>query len=93
MDEKEEAKAYLNEITKKYPIGVYRHYKGGEYVLYSASINEADLTPLFHYYSILKKIRWTRECENFIENIPNIGSRFTFLRKATHSELRDANNG
>lgn len=71
-------------------LGVYRHYKGGLYTVFSTSIDEATLEPLVHYYSHAKRTRWTRTLRNFQETIKNdTGNvpRFEFTSVASVSEL------
>lgn len=68
------------------PVGVYTHRKGGEYILYSHSLDESSLRPLVHYYSVTKANRWTREV--VVWNEPVDGRpRFWFIRPATKDEL------
>ena len=78
--------------------GVYRHYKGGEYILYSASCDEATGVHLVHYYSIARLTRWTRNLTHFFGTLRRDDSspgggllapepRFTWVRYATDEEL------
>jgi len=66
------------------PIGVYRHYKGGMYIVYAMSLEEETLKPLVHYYSISHRTRWTRFMENFQS------PRFEYDRAASVNELLEA---
>jgi len=58
------------------PGEIYRHYKGGLYVVVCRSINEDDLTPLVTYRSNLKGTVWTRTVKNFTENVTDSVPRF-----------------
>lgn len=70
--------------------GLFRHYKGGAYIVYSVSINETDGERMVHYYSIDRKSRWTRTWKNFFSDSPidPTRERFTLMRAATVEELR-----
>jgi len=68
-------------------LGVYRHYKGPEYVLFAVSLMEDTLEPLAHYYSLEKKTRWTRTCENFSQDVTTHVPRFQYVRQATVLEI------
>jgi hypothetical protein len=46
---------------------VYRHYKGGLYVVVAVSLKEDTLEPMITYRSNKKKGCWTRTMENWIE--------------------------
>ena len=89
-DEAQENLAALNLV------GVYRHYKGPLYTVYSVSIHESTLETMVHYYSHEKKSRWTRSYDNFFEVILPKGkkneftSRFTKEREATTQEFLEA---
>lgn len=48
-------------------IGEYEHRKGGRYIVFAHTVDEATLQPLVHYYSIAKKTRWTRTFTSFVE--------------------------
>jgi hypothetical protein len=92
-DTKDRAQENLREVHL--PFGVYRHYKGGLYVLFATSVDESTLAPLVHYYSLEKKTRWTRTRGNFMER--DVGSfddhevpRFTFVRPAETKELYES---
>ncbi len=56
------------------PGEVYRHYKGGLYVVIARSIKEDTLEPLVTYRSNLKGTFWTRTVANFTERVPAGGS-------------------
>ena len=64
---KDKAQADLKALDFK--LGVYRHYKGGLYVVFAVSLDEETLKPLVHYYSLAKETRWTRTLTNFTERI------------------------
>lgn len=66
-------------------LGVYRHYKGGQYIVFCVSLNEATLEQLVHYYSIEERFRWTRTREVFFEMVQDV-PRFTFLRDSSWSD-------
>ena len=90
-DEKDARQADLRSSTLQ--LGVYRHYKGAEYVLFAVSLHEETLEPLVHYYSLEKRTRWTRSWNNFVEVLKDdprgtLG-RFTYVRKATVVEILD----
>lgn len=70
--------------------GVYKHYTGGSYTLYSITIYEETLETTVHYYSHLKKSRWTRTLHNFFERLPSGIERFKKVREATLGELLEA---
>jgi hypothetical protein len=96
-DAKDKSQEHLVYIAKKFPVGVYRHYKGNDYILFAHSINENTLIPLVHYYSIAKKTRWTRDFGNFSQMVKSEaefgdreGPRFRFVRKADSQELLEA---
>jgi len=83
----------LEEISKKYPRGIYVHHKGGLYCLYSMTVHESLLLPLFHYYSLQKKVRWTRDFvawTSIVQRDDQEIPRFKFLRDATRQELLEA---
>lgn len=46
--------------------GVYRHYKGGLYVVTERSVMEDTLVPLVTYRSNARGTSWTRTMENFL---------------------------
>lgn len=86
MDEKDQAQRFLSQ----YPchLGIYRHYKGGLYTLYSYTLDEETLETKVHYYSHAKRTRWTRAQTNFGGSAPSGEPRFNFVRAATVDELR-----
>lgn len=53
------------------PGQIYRHYKGGLYVIVSVSIDEGTLEPLVTYRSNKKGTCWTRTLDNFTEKVCN----------------------
>jgi hypothetical protein len=89
-DEKDAAQAKLARLGPR--LGVYRHYKGPEYVLFALTLKEDTLEPMVHYYSLEKKTRWTRTYEDFTHDIEGNGlsRRFTYVRPATTSEIVQA---
>jgi hypothetical protein len=77
------------------PLGVYRHYKGGEYVLFAVSLMEETLQIMVHYYSVGHGTRWTRALSNWNEQIdvhldPARRSRFEYVRPFTYEEFQVA---
>ncbi len=72
-------------------IGVYRHYKGGVYTVYSTSVDEETGEHLVHYYSHKKKTRWTRKMPNFTGYVKHEDGtkekRFTLIRRADIADL------
>jgi len=92
MENKSDAQTALAECGQQY--GLYRHYKGGYYVMYGKTVNEETLETLVHYYSLEKKTRWTRTLENFtatvyLEERGNM-QRFEYVREASLNELLEA---
>lgn len=86
MDDKDDAQELLHNAGFK--LGIYRHYKGGEYLAYSTSIHEETLEPLVHYYSLLKKKNWTRTLDNFTGHVENLKvKRFVFQSKPSFRQL------
>ena len=79
----------LYSLVEQCPIGVYRHRKGGEYVVFGHTVDEATLAPLVHYYSLTKQTRWTRTIVNFVEDVDG-RPRFERARDATSLELHVA---
>lgn len=51
------------------PGDVYRHYKGGLYVIVGRSIKKDTLDPLVTYRSNAKGTYWTRTLANFTEEV------------------------
>lgn len=71
----------LEAARKKCPLGLYRHYKRGDYILYSVSLRESDMEPVVSYYSIGRMTRWTRPVEEFAATVDSEGGRvFRFER-------------
>jgi hypothetical protein len=89
VDPKDDVQTKLSAIAAQCPIGVYVHRKGGEYVVYSHSLDEGTLQPLVHYYSLTKRTRWTRTVADFTEEVDG-KPRFARVRPPTHLELYDA---
>lgn len=89
-DEKDIAQARLKKLN--IPLGIYQHYNGGFYLVYSVSLLESNLTPLVNYYSMEKKTRWTRTLEDFTKIMyPNDTDqpRFAFMREPTPTEWNE----
>jgi hypothetical protein len=78
--------------------GLWKHYKGGLYIVFSESVDEATGAHLVHYYSIEKRTRWTRTIASFTEPVPveRVGSgllyepRFVRIRLALDDESHQA---
>jgi len=85
-DPKDRSQEHLAGIRDRLPAGVYRHYKGGEYVLFAHSLSENTLLPLIHYYSLSKRTRWTRDVGNWLAAVDG-RPRFSFQRTATREEM------
>jgi hypothetical protein len=75
-------------------LGLYRHYKGGLYVVFAKSVCEATGAALVHYYSLEKRTRWTRTAANFAEKVVidrlqegSPISRFELIRLSSDAEL------
>jgi hypothetical protein len=49
--------------------GIYRHYKGGLYVVIAVSIQEETGEPLVTYRSNARGTFWTRTLQNFQEHV------------------------
>lgn len=80
------AQELLNAASRSNPLGVYRHYRGGEYVLFALTVDEATCAAvLVHYYSIERGFRWTRTLANWLEHVDG-KPRFMWLREATKKE-------
>lgn len=92
MEDKSEAQTALKECRQQY--GLYRHYKGGYYVMYGKTVDEETLETLVHYYSLEKKTRWTRTLENFTAKVyledRKDQQRFEYVREASLNELLEA---
>jgi hypothetical protein len=78
IDAKTKAQMELQSIHL--PLGTYRHYKGGLYVVLTMSLSEDTLLPLVHYYSIDRKTFWTRTYTDFTRRVSEDTERFTFVR-------------
>jgi hypothetical protein len=94
-DEKDVAQTRLKKLDFK--LGIYRHYKGGMYVVFSVSLSEEGLVPLVHYFSLTKKTRWTRTLHDFQDfvypiNQSNNGTtpRFVYVRPTMPAEWKMA---
>lgn len=73
MDDKDEAQEKLR--AKKFPLGIYKHYKGPAYEVTGVSIDESTLAPLVHYTSLSHGTSWTRTLENFTEEVEVDGKK------------------
>lgn len=54
----------------------YLHYKGGEYIVRDATVDEATGATLVHYQSVEFGYRWTRTRMNFEEMVSPVARRF-----------------
>ncbi len=86
-DMKDEAQKALAEARDVR--GVYKHRKGGTYVLYSVTVDEESLETMVHYYSVERGSRWTRPLRVWTEPVEG-HPRFWKVRDATVSELLKA---
>jgi hypothetical protein len=67
-DPKDQAQTVLDGCGIE-PGQVYRHYKGGLYVIVAVAIDEASLEPMVVYRSNRRGTTWIRTLANFIERI------------------------
>ena len=80
-DDKDRAQAKLKECGIKSG-HIFRHYKGGLYVVVAVSLKEDTLEPMITYHSNLKGTTWTRTLDNFTEAITFDGlERYRFTRE------------
>lgn len=74
--------------------GLYRHWKGSLYVVFSESVHEASGDVLLHYYSLEHRTRWTRTLEDFTAIVTLLDAskqaRFVRIREALEAELFQA---
>lgn len=93
-DMKDEAHVRLAAVAKAWPLGIYRHYKRSDYILYSVSVNEATLEPMFHYYSLGHGTRWTRTFADFSSTVKagegHSVPRFSYAGSCTPEQLARA---
>lgn len=77
--------------TDPVKLGIYRHYKGGLYLVFAYSLDESTLTELVHYFSLERKTCWTRRRAEFFEIVMiapgSAAPRFEFTRPATVAEV------
>jgi hypothetical protein len=73
------------ERCEAFQLGVYRHYKGGEYVAFVTSLDEASGEPFVHYYSLSFKKRWTRFMSVFSSRCQHEGPRLEPCRSVSGS--------
>jgi hypothetical protein len=84
-------KAAAQQLLRQNPVkrGIYRHYKGGLYLVFACSLDEASLTELVHYYSLERQTCWTRTRADFFEPVLVDGrmfDRFVYMRRETMAE-------
>ncbi len=90
---KDEAQTRHAAATKAWPLGIYRHYKKSDYILYSASVNEATLETMIHYYSLGRGTRWTRTLADFSSTVTLDGEtvqRFAYVGPCSPEQLARA---
>jgi|ERR1700722_4386748 len=71
-------------------LGIYRHYKGGHYLVFACSLDESSLTELVHYFSQERKSCWTRTRTEFFEDVGDgqlDEPRFVFLCPAAAADV------
>jgi hypothetical protein len=91
MTLKQVAQLELRQGIRHCEVGVYVHYKGGEYIVFAHTVDEDSLALLVHYYSMKRHTRWTRTVKNFCEIIDDKHTpRFRRVRHASLAEWRDA---
>lgn len=73
-------------------LGYWKHRLGGSYIVFATTCNEENGEILVHYYSIVKRTRWSRSKQNFTEQVGDRG-RFEWWRPATLDELAAAASG
>lgn len=75
--------------------GIYRHFKGGYYIVESIASREEDGEEVVVYTSLQNGRVWTRPLSQFIERVPKgkenpTGQAFRFVRVAEfYNQLRD----
>lgn len=92
MTDEAKEKAQREEKTSLYPrVGMYRHYKGGTYLVFARSVHEQTLEPLVHYYSYERCTFWTRTREDFLDIVTDADHvtrpRFVFVGEASPSVI------
>lgn len=76
----------LKDLAQQQAVGgpqvgeIYRHYKGGLYVIVARSIKEDTLEPLVTYRSNAKGTFWTRTLANFTEEVGMITKNMPLKR-------------
>ena len=75
----------LSPLAKSLKPGIYKHYKGGEYVVLGvAKHSENPTDELVVYKHLPSNVLWVRPLAMFCENVSvgeYSGPRFTFVRK------------
>ncbi len=95
-DEKSEAQAQLAKMCKATdvrPGHLYRHHKGGEYIVFAVTLDEENLVPEIHYFSLEHRTRWSRELTVFIQVMgarSETVHRFERIRAASFEEIAAA---
>jgi len=88
-DDKQAAQLTLRHASLACPVGVYEHYKGGQYIVFAHTVDEATLQALVHYFCCARGTRWTRTVANFMEPVDGT-PRFRHVRTASLGEWRMA---
>jgi hypothetical protein len=65
----DEIKAGWNGLTIPKEGQIFRHYKGGKYVIVATGFLEDSEAPCVVYRSLLKDIVWVRTAKNFLESV------------------------
>lgn len=96
-DEKTVAQAKLSaacEAAGIEPGFVYRHWReGGEYVVFTVTLDEESLVPEVHYFSLKYRTRWSRKLTVFAQVMDartETVRRFERVRRATFDEFMAA---
>jgi len=87
-DAKDEAQKWLASLDIR--LGLYRHYKGGEYIVFAVTLTEDTLSPRVHYYSVEKGTRWTRTEADFFGQVAGDQPRFTYVGPVSDSDMLKA---
>jgi hypothetical protein len=89
MSDDAKTKAQLEFAQHRVLRGVYKHWKGGFYIVHGDALLESTLVHMVHYWSIERETPWERTRQEFFESVPEAGGRcrFVFARKALKHEL------
>lgn len=76
-----EIKAMAMATDGPLPDEVYRHYRGGAYLIVARAIDEATLTPSVVYRAMDTKVIWVRPLDDFMSGVEVDGvTRPRFIR-------------